>query len=270
MGKPEGAILFLAEDDGVKPAFAAAWARALRPAFRIDAAVGTPVGPPPEALAALAEQELAWPGPLLAIPDIDQAAYDLVVRFAPNDVARRPALPGEPCLLSWSVGEELAISRFDLAWYRKLSARLAVLVRDLFAQSYYASLMEARRNAEVVLDNLHEGIIVHDLKRRIFFFNRAAERITGLARPEVIGRDCHEVFPERFCRSRCSFCTGEAVPALPSQPYPVVLRTRDERSRQVEVSVTPLTDLVGQLVSEQIHDDSLLAARGEAQRAKDA
>ena len=41
------------------------------------------------------------------------------------------------------------------------------------------SLMCHRDNLEHVLDNLKEGVIAHDLQRRVFFFNREAERITG-------------------------------------------------------------------------------------------
>jgi len=49
------------------------------------------------------------------------------------------------------------------------------------------SLMCRRDNLEHVLDNLKEGIIAHDPQRRIFFFNREAERITGYGRNEVVG-----------------------------------------------------------------------------------
>jgi len=56
-----------------------------------------------------------------------------------------------------------------------------------------------------VLDNLKEGIIAHDLKRRILFFNKEAERITGYAREEVLGKDCHDVFGRPFCGDHCAF-----------------------------------------------------------------
>jgi PAS domain S-box-containing protein len=52
-------------------------------------------------------------------------------------------------------------------------------------------LMCHRGNLEHVLDSMQEGIIAHDVDRRIFFFNREAERITGYGRSEVLGRDCH-------------------------------------------------------------------------------
>jgi PAS domain S-box-containing protein len=70
-----------------------------------------------------------------------------------------------------------------------------------------------RANLERILDNLKEGIIAHDMQRRIFFFNTEAERITGFSRQEVLGKDCHDAFGAPFCGDKCSFC--EPRPALP-------------------------------------------------------
>ena len=47
-----------------------------------------------------------------------------------------------------------------------------------------------QKNLERVLDNLKDGIVAHDLNRRIFYFNRAAEKITGYSRKEVLGTTC--------------------------------------------------------------------------------
>jgi prolyl-tRNA editing enzyme YbaK/EbsC (Cys-tRNA(Pro) deacylase) len=40
-------------------------------------------------------------------------------------------------------------------------------------------ILADKENLERILDNLVEGIIAHDKERRILFFNRAAEKITG-------------------------------------------------------------------------------------------
>ena len=60
-------------------------------------------------------------------------------------------------------------------------------------------LLSDKKNLERILDNLVEGIIAHDTERRILFFNRAAEEITGYDRREILGRDCHQVFGTPFC-----------------------------------------------------------------------
>ena len=51
-----------------------------------------------------------------------------------------------------------------------------------------------KKNLERILDNLAEGIIAHDKERRILFFNRAAETITGYNKTDVLGRDCQRLF----------------------------------------------------------------------------
>jgi sigma-54 dependent transcriptional regulator, acetoin dehydrogenase operon transcriptional activator AcoR len=103
------------------------------------------------------------------------------------------------------------------------------------------SLLADKRNLEQILDNLMEGIIAHDKNRRIFFFNRAAEVITGFRKEDVVGRDCHEVLGGPFCGSRCSFC-GEAPNAVTHTSYPLNILTRSGEPRRLEMSVTGMTD----------------------------
>lgn len=63
-----------------------------------------------------------------------------------------------------------------------------------------------------ILDSIAEGVFTVDKNFRINFFNKAAERITGHKKEEVIGRFCKHVFQSEFCFSDC--------------PIAVVLQTR--------------------------------------------
>jgi len=102
-------------------------------------------------------------------------------------------------------------------------------------------LISNQKNLERVLDNLKEGIIAHDLNRRIFYFNRAAEKITGYNRKEVIGKDCHKVFGEPFCGRKCSFLNDK--PALTDRSeYSTNIRTKDGESRRSEMSIVMMKD----------------------------
>ena len=100
-------------------------------------------------------------------------------------------------------------------------------------------------NLENILDNLKEGIIAHDMQRRIFFFNTEAELITGYRRQEVLGRDCHEAFGSPFCGERCAFCHDNPAPAAKSE-YTLNLTTKTEEHRRVEVTVTSMKNGNGQ------------------------
>ena len=106
------------------------------------------------------------------------------------------------------------------------------------------NLLADKMNLQRILDSLMEGIIAHDKERRILFFNRAAEKITGYDREEVLGRDCHDAFGSPFCGGRCSFC-GEPPNSWTNVDYPLNLVTKEGSSRRIEMSVTGMTDETG-------------------------
>src|SRR6056297_1948298 len=102
------------------------------------------------------------------------------------------------------------------------------------------------KNLIRILDNLKEGIIAHDLNRRIFFFNHEAERITGYSREEVLYQDCHEAFGGPFCGERCLF--REANHTIPDDiEYPVNILRKDGQIRNAEMHVTAMKDDTGEM-----------------------
>jgi len=97
------------------------------------------------------------------------------------------------------------------------------------------------KNLERILDNLRDGIVAHDFQRRIFYINSEAERITGFARENVIGRDCHDAFGGPLCGARCSFC-GESVDLAETTSYRSNIVTRQGETRTVEMTVSMMRD----------------------------
>ncbi len=71
------------------------------------------------------------------------------------------------------------------------------------------------RHYRELLDSISDGVFSVDLNFRITYFNRAAERITGIPRNEALGQICCEVFRASICENACSLRktldTGEAV-----------------------------------------------------------
>lgn len=102
-------------------------------------------------------------------------------------------------------------------------------------------IISNQKNLERVLDSIKDGIIAHDLNRRIFYFNKEAEKITGYSRKEALGKDCHKAFGEPFCGERCSFCGDKPVLSDRSE-YSMNIITKDGESRQVEMSVVMMKD----------------------------
>ncbi len=103
-------------------------------------------------------------------------------------------------------------------------------------------VVSLEENLVRILDNLDEGIIAHDLARKILFINKKTEQITGYTRDEVLGRDCHDAFGSAFCGERCSFCNGSS-PTLPEKiEYPVSIQTKSGESRKGEMVVSRMDD----------------------------
>ena len=98
-----------------------------------------------------------------------------------------------------------------------------------------------RENLERILDNLQDGIIAHDLNRRIFYFNKMAEKVTGFKREDVFGKDCHDAFGEPFCGKRCSFC-GDNPGIDDHCEYTINITTKSGEPRKLEMSATMMRD----------------------------
>ncbi len=115
------------------------------------------------------------------------------------------------------------------------------------AETNLNRILAPRENLARILDNLKEGVIAHDLERRIFFFNQQAETITGFSREEIVGKDCHEAFGSPFCGERCLFCDhAERSPgSIDKKEYTLNITTKSCESRRIEMTVTMMQDAAG-------------------------
>ena len=102
-------------------------------------------------------------------------------------------------------------------------------------------ILSNQKNLERLIDNLKDGIIGHDLKRNIFYFNREAEKITGYDRQEILGKDCHKAFGVPFCGNCCSFC-GDTPTLNDTTEYSIKIVTQSGATRDIELSATMMQD----------------------------
>jgi PAS domain S-box-containing protein len=63
---------------------------------------------------------------------------------------------------------------------------------------------ELKQREVTILDSVNEGVFTVDLDWRITAFNKAAERITGVARELAIGSPCCDVFRADICETNCA------------------------------------------------------------------
>ncbi len=118
-----------------------------------------------------------------------------------------------------------------------------------------------------VLDSLPLAVITVDPELRITGFNPWAERVTGYARAEAVGRPCGEILQGGRCRGQCPLRTILDRQHR-TQRLETTIRTRDGRTIPVRMSTAGLFDDDGELLGglEAFQD---VSAAKQARREKD-
>jgi PAS domain S-box-containing protein len=98
-----------------------------------------------------------------------------------------------------------------------------------------------------IFDSLSEGVYVCDLERRITYWSKSAERITGWTAEEVVGRQCfdnvlchidkdgHKLCGEEYCPLHRAMITGAGTQGS----LLVFARSRDGGRVPMQVSTAP-------------------------------
>lgn len=170
--------------------------------------------------------------PVVTLPELHPGNIDIVITMT-ADVARDcPLLPGNPLRIDWNidVGDGDSIDAV-----RRMRDGLRKRVEDFFGHGYCRAMLDARACENLILSNTTDGIMAHDMQRRIFFFNKAAEDITGYQCSDVMGRDCHDVFPGYFCGAKCC-CTDDDLPDEDTE-RDVLFTTHAGDQRQLQTRV---------------------------------
>ena len=127
------------------------------------------------------------------------------------------------------------------------------------------------RHFKDLVDRLFDGVYFVDRDRRITYWNRAAERITGYSGEEVLGSRCRDNLLIHVDAEGKSLCDGESCPAL------AVMQRGEEREAEVfvhhkrghrlpvQTRIVPLRDRDGQVTGamEIFRDNSALASMRE-------
>lgn len=104
-----------------------------------------------------------------------------------------------------------------------------------------------------VLDNLYDGVYFLDLQRKIFFWSKGAERITGYLAADVMGRSCADdilchLDPQgrNLCRDGCP--AAEVLNDGQRREAEVFLLHKNGFRKPVRIRVAPIQDASGQIV----------------------
>ena len=178
------------------------------------------------------------------LSDVGDDGVDVLVSLSRKSTVTCPILPGRPARVHWDLPEPSALAGDEdtvLAAFRELRDNIRRLVDDFFDRGYLEALSEAKSSADLILDSITDGIIAHDMERRIFHFNRAAEVITGYDRAEVMNRDCHDVFPGNLCGGKCD-CEGDDPPEFRVRRLQADVCAKNGEKRLVDMVRHPIFD----------------------------
>jgi PAS domain S-box-containing protein len=182
------------------------------------------------------------------LTDLNRYRFDLAVTLCPSLQQNCPTLAGAPAIVHWVVDEpgafadEIGNSRQNM---EQCCAKIKSLVADLFHKGYFDAFIRLKKNIDHMLNHLTDGVIAHDLNRRIFFFSDGAAELTGYSPADILGKDCHGVFEPRLCGTECSFCEQPDTVNFTKKRYPVVFHDADGRRKELEVTVVPMRDETG-------------------------
>ncbi len=104
-----------------------------------------------------------------------------------------------------------------------------------------------------LIDNIYDGLYFVDLKRRITFWNKGAERITGYRAQDVVGSRCADKILMHVNAEGVSLCKGlcplaqTMVDGQPRQAE-VFLHHKQGHRLPIWVRVMPLEDETGQII----------------------
>jgi len=132
-------------------------------------------------------------------------------------------------------------------------------------------MYEPQTDMHKLADELPAGLYIVDLDRRITYWNKAAERITGFSAAEVIGHHCSDNVLVHVDGEGCALC-GKACPLAETiqsgEPREGTVYMHHKQGHRIPVFVrlTPLHDGQGQLIGGiELFSD---ASSSEVQREK--
>ena len=103
------------------------------------------------------------------------------------------------------------------------------------------------RQYEKILNSIADGVFTVDRDNHITFFNRAAEKITGISRKQAAGQKCFDVFRASICQNACALRktieTGKELINLS-----INILNNEGRTIPISVSTSVFRDENGEIV----------------------
>ncbi len=106
---------------------------------------------------------------------------------------------------------------------------------------------------ERLLDSLHDGVYFVDRERKILYWNKGAEQLTGYSADEVVGRSCFDNILMHVAAGGCALCLhgcplGKTIEDGQRRESEIFLRHKLGHRIPVSVRAAPIADSQGKIV----------------------
>ncbi len=173
---------------------------------------------------------------------IEDQVFDVAIALCGHSFNDHAILPGNPALVNWNLFNDPRQKK-NLKGLREIRNRIQKEVDNLFDNGYFAAFVASKADSQLILDSISDAIIAHDLSRNIYYFNKAAEKLTGHQKKHVLNYDCHEVFGNPLCGDKCQFCTSKDNGEIPDNTRRTMLLTSKEGKQRIcEMTTTLMRD----------------------------
>ncbi len=184
---------------------------------------------------------------IISPTDIGNIDFDLVVTFSDSERSekRNNCYRGMPSVVNWNITDSTFSTLSNPEQekeYLNIAGKIKQLVDNLFKNGFFTAFSRKKIDTDNILNSLSEGLLAHDLDRKIFYFSDQAVKLTGLSRESVLGKDCHKVFIGGICGENCSFCNHFLSKSFAPTTYPVSFLNERGQKKQCDLSVMPLKD----------------------------
>jgi len=177
-----------------------------------------------------------------SLAEIEDQVFDVAIAFCDCSFGNCPVLPGNPAIINWNLSKDTNQEE-TLESLRELRDKIQKEVDNFFDNGYFAAFIASKTDSRLILDNISDAIIAHDLNRNIYYFNKAAEKLTGHKKEYVLNYDCHEVFGSPLCGEKCSFCTSDDYKKIPDKDCRTIqLISKEGHQRICEMTTTLMRD----------------------------
>jgi len=113
--------------------------------------------------------------------------------------------------------------------------------------SFEGAHMENPQLFQAILNSISEGVMTVDKDWKIASWNRAAEKITGFHKEEVLGKECLKVFRASLCRDFCPVDKALSC-GHPYQDVEVAIRNKKNELVKLLVNAAPLYNDEGEII----------------------